>query len=429
MAQVPLEAPSGWHVWLLRLLLDFQENAHRVSIRHAIMVVIQELRGSIAANFPAVAARIARVSDWVYAWILKLTTPSLPFDPKRPILNHYWLVFFTGLALGYLFSFGANWFGSWLSGTLDGPASETVEYFWTDRKNLKIYTIWAPLYCALSFTILLLAAKDLHGLQEFADKLSPSEPSTVDASRLPFSMSVLFWLPLVATILDYIAVINTDYTKHKIYWYIVEVGNNKFKLNAAGYLHFASNYLKLSLLVAAVLFYISFCIEIMRVVSAGFKLKEVDDEDRQRYSQFMRIGERLFCNAVLLAIVISCHHVIWREQVSGSNAFNVAFAHVGLILAILFMVEAPRYYMIWAWRQDNYVFKQDHIKLHRSLYAMKFSVVFFAARIVLYIFIWSFYFEKQLGYSLFSDAMHYLKEKALFVERFAAFLLDRPPPY
>ena len=427
MTHIPEEAPSSRYGALLNFIMEFYSNSHHRSFRHAIFIAIQETRQAAAAAFPTTAAYIAKLSNWIYFWILKFFTPSIPFDPKPPLLNHYWLVFLTGLFLGYVLSFGANWFGSWLSGTLDGPASTTVEYFWTDEKNLLIYTIWAPLYCALSFTVILLATKDLHKLQEFADKLSPSEPSSVDASRLPFSMSILFWLPLVATILDYIAVINTDYTKEKIYWYIVEIGNNKFTFNTAGTYHFVSNYFKLSLIVAAVLFYIAFCIEIQRVVSAGFTLKSVTDDDRKTYLYFMQVGEKLFFNMFCLGIVISCHHVIWRDQVSGRNALNVAFAHVALILAILFVVEAPRTYVYWASRQQNYLFKAEHVQLAHTLYAVKFALMYTAARAFLYLYIWSFYFEHQIGSSFVSDILHCIRDAALVAGRFMARLLGRAP--
>ena len=281
-----------------------------------------------------------------------------------------------------------------------------MQYFWTDWKNLLIYLIWAPLYCAFSFTIVILVAKDWHKLKNFADDVSQYKDTPLDIARLPFSLSLLFWLALVITLLDYSGVMNTDYTipGQKIYWYTVDMGNNKLKLNAASYFHFVSNFLKMGLVIAAVLAYISFCIEILRMAANASPLQTRDEKLRADYAYFVNSGERLFLNMFLLAIVLCCHHVIWRTQVSGqNNSLNIAFAHVAIILGVIFMVEVPRFYMIRLSKKEEYAFYEVHNQLSKTLFAMKSGVVFLVARIILYIYIWSFYFEGQLIFILCQD--------------------------
>src|SRR5262249_19519434 len=157
----------------------------------AIFDALLESLNNININFPALGKGISRLADWIYVWVLKFLTPTFPFDPKKKFFDHYWWILLTGLALGYLLSFGANWMGSWISGTLTGPPSVSVEYFWTDWRNLRIYRVWAPLYCAFSFAIVILVAKDWHKLKGFADSVSEYKETPVDIARLPFSLSLL----------------------------------------------------------------------------------------------------------------------------------------------------------------------------------------------------------------------------------------------
>src|SRR5437868_3016166 len=108
MTHIPEEAPPSrrWGALLLNFIMEFYSNSHHRSFRHAVFLAIQETRQAAAATFPRTAAHIAKLSNWIYSWILKFFTPSIPFDPKPPLLNHYWFVFLTGLFLGYVLSFG-----------------------------------------------------------------------------------------------------------------------------------------------------------------------------------------------------------------------------------------------------------------------------------------------------------------------------------
>jgi hypothetical protein len=414
---------------LLKHLLHFYSSYHRVNIRLAIFEALLDALNSIHVNFPALGKGISQLADWIYVWFLKLLTPTFPFDPKRRFFDHYWWILLTGLALGYLLSFGANWLGSWISGTLTGPNTAKVEYFWTDSKNLLIYLIWAPLSCAFSFAVVMLVAKDWRKLKHFADRVSDYKDTPLDIARLPFSVSLLFWFALVITLLDYSGVMNTDYTipKNKIYWYTVNLGNNKVGLNTAGYFHFGSNFIKMGLVIAAVLAYISFCIEILRTAASASQRHTSDETLKADYAYFVRTAEKLFLNMFLLAIILCCHHVIWRTQVSGeNNSLNIAFAHVAIILGVIFMVEMPRFYIMRLSKKKEYSFYEVHDQQSQTLFAMKSGVVFLAARIILYLYIWSIYFEGQLGYSFFSRMADSIREILHLIDAWFGCILGRP---
>lgn len=366
-------------------IIEFVEGTNRRFIAFA--VVAEAIEGFVVKH-PNSGSKIIRFYLAFYRWIAKLVSPLLRPGPGPFLGKQLWRILLAGWAVGFVLSFGANGIGAYLSGTWgpDDPASRFLS-FTGDEKNLKIYLLWAPSYVALSLAMMIYSVLYWRHFRFFANHLSHREGPVLSLMHVPASIYLATAISVVATYMDYRSHVHAIYgvaPLPRLFWYLREMAPGEYALNAAGYLHFGSNLIKLWILAGAVIAYIAISIELIRCVHAVHRTMTLDDRDRRIYIWCVKRGDNFFLLVVWLFISIVLHNMTWTGSASGAIGFNRLVAQIAIVAAFVFLIEIPRHYVKYRYIHGSTDYQNIHRTAKKSPNVRRINLIILASKALMY---------------------------------------------
>jgi hypothetical protein len=373
---------------MAKIAEEFVEFVEGTNRRFIVFSIVAEGIEGFITRHPDSGGRLVGAYLSFYRWIARLVSPLLRPGPGPFLGRRLWQLLLIGWAAGFALSFGANAIGAYISGTWgpDNPTSHVLS-FTGDEKNLKIYLLWAPWYVALSLAIMAYALAYWRHFRFFANHLSHREGPELSLMHVPASLYLATAIGLLATYLDYRSHVTAVYGADplpRLYWYLREIAPGQYELNAAGYLHFGSNFIKLWILAGAVLAYIAISIELIRCVHAVHHTVTLDERDKRIYVWCVKRGDYFFLLTVWLFIVIVLHNMTWTSSASGDIGLNKLIAQIVIMMAFVFVIEIPRHYVKYRYVNGSAEYQAIHRAAKKSPNVRRINLIILVSKALMY---------------------------------------------